>query len=98
MTLTELIFCCCRCCSFLVFFLAVVIVFNALFFFSSRFGSSNANTPFWIPIHIVIPERPTECAVFNVVAGIWKHRSTFRIFDFFSAFPAYAFVLEWFNL
>lgn len=32
--------------------------------------SSNANPPFWIPIHIVIPERPTECAVFNVNAGI----------------------------
>lgn len=31
--------------------------------------SSNANPPFWIPIHIVIPERPTECAVFNVIAG-----------------------------
>ncbi|TQD88329.1 hypothetical protein C1H46_026073 [Malus baccata] len=30
--------------------------------------SSNANAPFWIPIHIVIPERPTECAVFNVNA------------------------------
>lgn len=33
------------------------------------FCSSNANPPFWIPIHIVIPERPTECAVFNVIAG-----------------------------
>ncbi|KAF4363810.1 hypothetical protein F8388_000475 [Cannabis sativa] len=30
--------------------------------------SSTANSPFWIPIHIVIPERPTECEVFNVVA------------------------------
>lgn len=30
--------------------------------------SSNANPPFWIPIHIVIPERPTECTVFNVIA------------------------------
>ncbi|OMP08558.1 hypothetical protein COLO4_06329 [Corchorus olitorius] len=30
--------------------------------------SSNVNPPFWIPIHIVIPERPTECAVFNVIA------------------------------
>ncbi|CAK9181779.1 unnamed protein product [Ilex paraguariensis] len=35
-------------------------------FFSSY--SSNANPPFWIPIHIVIPERPTECTVFNVIA------------------------------
>ncbi|EXB82793.1 hypothetical protein L484_012106 [Morus notabilis] len=34
----------------------------------ARIPSSNANTPFWIPIHIVIPERPTECQVFNVVA------------------------------
>nr|XP_027105247.1 mediator of RNA polymerase II transcription subunit 16-like isoform X1 [Coffea arabica] len=34
----------------------------------ARIPSSNANPPFWIPIHIVIPERPTECAVFNVVA------------------------------
>lgn len=33
------------------------------------YASSNANPPFWIPIHIVIPERPTECAVFNVNAG-----------------------------
>ncbi|KAH1208176.1 Mediator of RNA polymerase II transcription subunit 16 [Glycine max] len=29
---------------------------------------STGNPPFWIPIHIVIPERPTECAVFNVIA------------------------------
>ncbi|XP_010529420.1 PREDICTED: mediator of RNA polymerase II transcription subunit 16-like isoform X2 [Tarenaya hassleriana] len=34
----------------------------------ARIPSSNANPPFWIPIHILIPERPTECAVFNVVA------------------------------
>ncbi|KAJ8761388.1 hypothetical protein K2173_001519 [Erythroxylum novogranatense] len=34
----------------------------------ARIPSSNANSPFWIPIHIVIPERPTECAVFNVIA------------------------------
>ncbi|CAI9087494.1 OLC1v1021572C2 [Oldenlandia corymbosa var. corymbosa] len=34
----------------------------------ARVPSSNANPPFWIPIHIVIPERPTECAVFNVIA------------------------------
>ncbi|KAL1560182.1 Mediator of RNA polymerase II transcription subunit 16 [Salvia divinorum] len=31
-------------------------------------GCSTANSPFWIPIHIVIPERPTECTVFNVIA------------------------------
>ncbi|KAL7599724.1 hypothetical protein Lser_V15G21668 [Lactuca serriola] len=30
---------------------------------------SNANPPFWIPIHIVIPERPTESTVFNVIAA-----------------------------
>ncbi|RDX72790.1 Mediator of RNA polymerase II transcription subunit 16, partial [Mucuna pruriens] len=36
----------------------------------ARIPSSTANPPFWIPIHIVIPERPTECAVFNVIAGI----------------------------
>ncbi|XP_068496974.1 mediator of RNA polymerase II transcription subunit 16-like isoform X3 [Phaseolus vulgaris] len=30
--------------------------------------SSTGNPPFWIPIHIMIPERPTECAVFNVIA------------------------------
>ncbi|CAI8602487.1 unnamed protein product [Vicia faba] len=23
---------------------------------------------FWIPVHIIIPERPTECSVFNVIA------------------------------
>uniref|UniRef100_A0A7N0UZQ6 Mediator of RNA polymerase II transcription subunit 16 n=1 Tax=Kalanchoe fedtschenkoi TaxID=63787 RepID=A0A7N0UZQ6_KALFE len=34
----------------------------------ARIPSSAANPPFWIPIHIVIPERPTECAVFNVIA------------------------------
>jgi len=42
---------------------------NACWYFSF-FRSSTANPPFWIPIHIVIPERPTECAVFNVIAGI----------------------------
>jgi hypothetical protein len=35
----------------------------------SFFHSSTENPPFWIPIHIVIPERPTESAVFNVTAG-----------------------------
>ncbi|XP_024988924.1 mediator of RNA polymerase II transcription subunit 16 isoform X1 [Cynara cardunculus var. scolymus] len=34
----------------------------------ARIPSSNANPPFWIPIHIVIPERPTESTVFNVIA------------------------------
>ncbi|KAK7252167.1 hypothetical protein RIF29_35931 [Crotalaria pallida] len=34
----------------------------------ARIPSSTANPPFWIPIHIVIPERPTECFVFNVIA------------------------------
>ncbi|KAJ6833876.1 uncharacterized protein M6B38_336640 [Iris pallida] len=34
----------------------------------ARIPSSHANPPFWIPIHIVNPERPTECAVFNVKA------------------------------
>ncbi|KAK4798651.1 hypothetical protein SAY86_030977 [Trapa natans] len=34
----------------------------------ARIPSSTANPPFWIPIHVVIPERPTECAVFNVRA------------------------------
>lgn len=34
----------------------------------ARIPSSTANTPFWIPIHIINPERPTECAVFNVKA------------------------------
>ncbi|XP_075106392.1 mediator of RNA polymerase II transcription subunit 16 isoform X1 [Nicotiana tabacum] len=34
----------------------------------ARIPSSNANPPFWIPVHIVIPERPTECTVFNVIA------------------------------
>ncbi|KAF9588006.1 hypothetical protein IFM89_006885 [Coptis chinensis] len=29
---------------------------------------SSENPAFWIPIHIVNPERPTECAVFNVIA------------------------------
>ncbi|KAL5715592.1 Mediator of RNA polymerase II transcription subunit 16 [Ranunculus cassubicifolius] len=34
----------------------------------ARIPSSGENPAFWIPIHIVNPERPTECAVFNVVA------------------------------
>nr|APA20182.1 sensitive to freezing 6 [Populus tomentosa] len=34
----------------------------------ARIPRSNANLPFWIPIHVVIPERPAECAVFNVIA------------------------------
>ncbi|KAG1355171.1 mediator of RNA polymerase II transcription subunit 16 [Cocos nucifera] len=34
----------------------------------ARIPSSNANPPFWIPIHILNPERPTECSVFNVKA------------------------------
>ncbi|KAH9626986.1 hypothetical protein KSS87_017837 [Heliosperma pusillum] len=34
----------------------------------ARIPSSKANSPFWIPIHIVIPERPTESTVFNVIA------------------------------
>ncbi|CAL0309354.1 unnamed protein product [Lupinus luteus] len=34
----------------------------------ARIPSSTTNPPFWIPIHIVIPERPTECASFNVTA------------------------------
>ncbi|XP_072963661.1 mediator of RNA polymerase II transcription subunit 16 isoform X1 [Typha angustifolia] len=34
----------------------------------ARIPSSNASPPFWIPIHILNPERPTECAVFNVRA------------------------------
>ncbi|KAL8130439.1 hypothetical protein V2J09_019594 [Rumex salicifolius] len=34
----------------------------------ARIPSSSANPPFWIPIHIVIPERPTESSVFNVIA------------------------------
>lgn len=34
----------------------------------ARIPSSKANPPFWIPIHVINPERPTECAVFNVKA------------------------------
>uniref|UniRef100_A0A6N2KZG3 Uncharacterized protein n=1 Tax=Salix viminalis TaxID=40686 RepID=A0A6N2KZG3_SALVM len=36
----------------------------------ARIPSSNANPPFWIPIHVVIPERPTECTVFNILLVI----------------------------
>ncbi|AES86594.1 mediator of RNA polymerase II transcription subunit 16 [Medicago truncatula] len=32
-------------------------------------SKSSVNPRFWIPIQIVIPERPTEIAAFNVVAG-----------------------------
>ncbi|KAK9150079.1 hypothetical protein Syun_008388 [Stephania yunnanensis] len=34
----------------------------------ARIPSSTAQPPFWIPIHIVNPERPTECSVFTVTA------------------------------
>ncbi|KAL7088874.1 hypothetical protein ACP275_13G155200 [Erythranthe tilingii] len=34
----------------------------------ARIPSSSTIPPFWIPIHLVIPERPTECTVFNVIA------------------------------
>ncbi|ERM95218.1 mediator of RNA polymerase II transcription subunit 16 isoform X1 [Amborella trichopoda] len=34
----------------------------------ARIPSSNVKPPFWIPIHIVNPERPTEHAVFDVPA------------------------------
>ncbi|XP_052169671.1 mediator of RNA polymerase II transcription subunit 16 [Oryza glaberrima] len=34
----------------------------------ARIPSSNSSPPFWIPIHILNPERPTECSVFNVKA------------------------------
>ncbi|KAM0906821.1 hypothetical protein ACQ4PT_016526 [Festuca glaucescens] len=34
----------------------------------ARIPSSNSSPPFWIPIHILNPERPTECSVFNVRA------------------------------
>lgn len=52
-------------------FLRTLIFYKTQFsvYFSFSLCSSNANAPFWIPIHIVIPERPTECAVFNVIAG-----------------------------
>ncbi|KAA3478906.1 mediator of RNA polymerase II transcription subunit 16 isoform X3 [Gossypium australe] len=36
----------------------------------ARIPSSNANPPFWIPIQIVIPERPTECAIAVVVVTV----------------------------
>ncbi|XP_077226254.1 mediator of RNA polymerase II transcription subunit 16-like [Tasmannia lanceolata] len=39
----------------------------------ARIPSSNTNPPFWIPIHLVNPERPTECAVFNVTAVRWPN-------------------------
>lgn len=47
--------------------------------------SSTTNPPFWIPIHIVNPERPTECAVFNVKAGnLCYQLLVFRTFAMFS--------------
>ncbi|KAF3774355.1 Mediator of RNA polymerase II transcription subunit 16 [Nymphaea thermarum] len=35
----------------------------------ARLPSYNVKPPFWIPIHVVNPERPTESAIFNVAAG-----------------------------
>jgi hypothetical protein len=46
-------------------FVGIFVMFNCVSFFYR----SSVHPPFWIPIHIVIPERPTENAVFNVVAG-----------------------------
>ncbi|XP_057843151.1 mediator of RNA polymerase II transcription subunit 16 isoform X3 [Cryptomeria japonica] len=34
----------------------------------ARHPSSNVQPPFWIPVHMVSPERPTEHTVFNVTA------------------------------
>ncbi|CAK8530521.1 unnamed protein product [Lathyrus sativus] len=45
--------------------------------------SSILSPPFWIPVHIVIPERPTECAVFNVIAD-----STHDLIQFIEWSPA----------
>ncbi|KAE9461848.1 hypothetical protein C3L33_06244, partial [Rhododendron williamsianum] len=49
-------------------FVFLVLIEYAFHFIHIGAACSNANPPFWIPIHIVIPERPTECAVFNVIA------------------------------
>ncbi|CAN6487225.1 unnamed protein product [Victoria cruziana] len=34
----------------------------------ARLPSYNVKPPFWIPIHVVNPERPTESAIFNIAA------------------------------
>ncbi|CAN6487226.1 unnamed protein product [Victoria cruziana] len=36
----------------------------------ARLPSYNVKPPFWIPIHVVNPERPTESAIFNIAAGM----------------------------
>ncbi|RRT77634.1 hypothetical protein B296_00025643, partial [Ensete ventricosum] len=42
--------------------------YSAIGLLAVIYFSSTTNPPFWIPIHIINPERPTECAVFNVKA------------------------------
>jgi len=49
------------------FQISYVIIYVCLTVF--LFCRSSVNPRFWIPVHIVIPERPTEIAVFIVVAG-----------------------------
>lgn len=65
-------------CLFIFYGLCLIFITKSLFgsvilLLPEHFFSSNANPPFWIPIHIINPERPTECAVFNVKAGMYAH-------------------------
>jgi hypothetical protein len=34
---------------------------------------SGPESAFWIPVHVVDPERPTEHSILNVPAGIYLH-------------------------
>jgi hypothetical protein len=34
---------------------------------------SGPEPAFWIPVHVVDPERPTEHSILNVPAGIYLH-------------------------
>jgi hypothetical protein len=36
---------------------------------------SSSEPAFWIPVHVVDPERPTEHSIFNVPAGIYHSQS-----------------------
>jgi hypothetical protein len=52
--------------------------------------SSSSSPPFWIPIHILNPERPTECSVFNVRAGKY-------LFICYSKHSRILYPVHWYN-
>jgi hypothetical protein len=43
---------------------------------------SSSEPAFWIPVHVVDPERPTEHSIFNVPAGIYRSQSVQMLLSF----------------